>query len=452
MKSLSSIYLLLLFTVFSFSQDTDKDVVRKIFDNVLESDVAYLNLEYLCENAPGRLLGSKESVIAVEHMKQYFQEMGADTVFLQEFKTPAWLCHSTSVSILDGEKEIKLRADALGPSLATSPDGLISNVIEVQGLEDLKSMGREKVEGKIVFFNRPVDMKHINTFRIYGSAVDQRSRGPALAVELGAVGVLVRSVSTRVDTFPHTGSTFFNNEKIPCAAVSSIDANILSDALKNDKDLKVKMIIDAEDFEEITSFNLIADIWGSEYPDEYIVVGGHIDAWFNSPGAHDDGIGCVQSADVLRIFKDLGIDNRRSIRAIMFMDEELYQSGGAAYAEYSRENGIKNYLALEADAGGFTPVGFTVDAPDSIYQIISGYQEVLRPYGIYYINKGGSGVDIYPLKQFGVPLMGYRTDSQRYMDLHHSNYDTFDKVHIRELQLGSGCMAAIVYLIDRYGF
>ena len=135
----------------------------------------------------------------------------------------------------------------------------------------------------------------------------------------------------------------------------------------------------------------------------------------------------------------------------MFMDEELYQSGGRAYAEYTQKEDMDHFLALEADAGGFTPEGFMVDAPDSIFNIIAGFQPLLEPYGIHYISKGGSGVDIGPLKRFGVPLMGYRTDSQRYMDLHHSAYDTFDKVHIRELQLGAGNMAAIIYLVDKNG-
>jgi len=433
------------------SQDNDENVIRQIFDNVLLSDDAYDNLAYLCEYAPGRLLGSEESVIAVNYMKAYFEDLGADTVFLQEFKTPAWLCHKTEVSILTDEGELKLRADALGPSPSTLAEGLTAQVVEVQGLDELKGLDRSLVENKIVFFNRPVDLKHVNTFRIYGSGVDQRSRGPALAAELGASGVLVRSVGTRIDTFPHTGSTRFKEKKIPCAAISTIDADLLSEVLKKDPVLKVKLFIDAEDYEEITSFNLIADIRGNEFPDEYIVVGGHIDAWFNSPGAHDDGAGCVQSADVLRVFKELGLENKRSIRAIMFMDEELYQSGGAAYLQYTEEHGVRNYLALEADAGGFTPIGFNVDAPDSIMKVIASYQPLLEAYGIYYIRKGGSGVDIGPLKKLEVPLMGYRTDSQRYMDLHHSNYDTFDKIHIRELQLGSGCMAAIIYLIDKYG-
>jgi hypothetical protein len=449
------IFILILFTtasMTSISQEEDQDMIRQIFDNVLQSDAAYNNLGYLCEYAPGRLLGSEESIIALNHMKEYFEELGADTVFFQEFKTPAWQCYHTAVSIITDEGELVLRADALGPSPSTPENGLTAGVIEVQGLEELKQMDPELISGKIVFYNRPVDMTIINPFRIYGDAVDQRSRGPALAAELGACGVLVRSVGTRIDTFPHTGSTHFNEKKIPSAAISTIDADILSNALSEDQDLKVKINISTEAFEEITSYNLIADIRGNEFPDEYIVVGGHIDAWFNSPGAHDDGIGCVQSADVLRIFKELDIDNKRSIRAIMYMDEELYQSGGKAYANFSTENGIHNFFALEADAGGFTPEGFTIDASDSIVDVISAYQPLLEPYGIQYIKKGGSGVDIWFLKDLAVPLAGYRTDPQRYMDLHHSAYDTFDKVHIRELQLGSGCMTALIFLIDKYGF
>ncbi len=434
-----------------FSQSPDETVIGEIFDNVLLSDKAYRNLEYLCEYTPGRLLGSEESVTALEYMKSYFEEMGVDTVFLQEFKTPAWRCNNTAVTILSGEGDIILRADALGPSPSTPGEGLVARVVEVQGLEELKTLDSDTIAGKIVFFNKPVNLKLVNTFQCYGSAIDQRYHGPALAAEMGAAGVLVRSVTTKHDTFPHTGSTGFEDRKIPCAAISTVDADILSDALKADNNMQVKMVIDAEDLLEITSFNLIADIRGSVYPDEYIVVGGHIDAWFNSPGAHDDGIGCVQSADVLRIFKELGLDNKRTIRAIMFMDEELYQSGGNAYTDYTETNGIKNYLALEADAGGFTPEGFTVDATDSIYDKIAGHKDLLKPYGIHYIRKGGSGVDIGPLKNFGVPLMGYRTDSQRYMDIHHSANDSFDKVHPRELQLGSGCLAAMIYLIDTHG-
>ena len=286
----------------------------------------------------------------------------------------------------------------------------------------------------------------------YGGAVGQRARGPALAASLGAAGVLVRSVTTKFDTVPHSGSTRFDSLRVPCAAISFVDADLLTQKLSLDKNLKVRMNIQAEDLEEITSCNLIADLRGNVYPDEYIVVGGHIDAWYNTPGAHDDGAGCAQSADVMRIFKELAISNKRTIRVVLFMDEELFQSGSRAFAQYCADNNISNFLAMETDAGGFTPVGFMVDADDPIVENFAAYQELLEPYGIYYIQKGGSGVDIDPLKKQGVPLIGYRTDSQRYMDIHHSASDTMDKINIRELQLGSGCMAALIYLIDNYGY
>jgi carboxypeptidase Q len=449
-KTFITLLLISLITL-AVSQEEDKVVIRSIFDNVMTSDVVYENLRYLCDSTPGRLLGSANSYKAVDFMKAYFDEMGADTVFLQEFTTPAWLHKSTEVNMYNNGIETVLQADALGPSPSTPEDGITAKVLMVYGLDELKEMDAETISGKIIFFNRAIDKTKINPFRGYGGAVDQRYHGPALAAEMGAVGVIIRSVGTRTDIYPHTGSTNYRKPLVPCAAISTIDADLLTEALNSNNSVEINLTIDAEKLEEITSYNLIADIKGKEFPDEYIVVGGHIDAWFNTPGAHDDGAGCVQSADVLRIFKELGLKNKRSIRAIMYMDEELYQAGGNAYYEYSKNNNVNNYLALEADAGAFTPRGFNVDASDSIVSIISSYQPILQPYGIEYISKGGSGVDIGPLKELNVPLMGYRTDPQRYMDLHHSGFDSFDKIHIRELQLGSGNMAAIVYLIDKYG-
>lgn len=452
MRTSLLLVLLAFFNLTSISQNPDETVVRQIFDNALLNQDAYNNLTYLCEETPGRLLGTEASMQAIQYFEDYFHKLGADTVFRQEFKTKAWKHISTTVSIVDGEKEIPLRAVALGPSPSTPEFGIAAEILEVMGLDQLKAIDPELVKGKIVFFNRPVDLTNINTFRAYGGAVGQRARGPALAASLGAAGVLVRSVTTKFDTVPHSGSTRFDSLRVPCAAISFVDADLLTQKLSLDKNLKVRMNIQAEDLEEITSCNLIADLRGNVYPDEYIVVGGHIDAWYNTPGAHDDGAGCAQSADVMRIFKELAISNKRTIRVVLFMDEELFQSGSRAFAQYCADNNISNFLAMETDAGGFTPVGFMVDADDPIVENFAAYQELLEPYGIYYIQKGGSGVDIDPLKKQGVPLIGYRTDSQRYMDIHHSASDTMDKINIRELQLGSGCMAALIYLIDNYGY
>lgn len=435
-----------------FSQNQDSVFIKQIFDNALTSRVAYQNLEILTNIAPGRLVGSEESIVALKFFEKYFNELGADTVYLQEFKSHSWTSDSSSVSILKTKsREIPLRCDALGTSPSTPADGIVAEVVEVQGLEDLETLGTEKITGKIVFFNRPMKDTFINTFAAYGDAVDQRAHGPAEAAKHGAAGAIVRSVTTSLDDFPHTGSCRFQDFRIPALAISTLAANQLSQELKENPKTRIRIFVQSRDLPEITTYNLVAEIRGKVKPDEAIIVGGHIDSWFNSPGAHDDGAGCVMSCDVLRIFKEFNIQNNRSIRAVLFMDEEMFQAGGKAYADFVGKSGKRPYLALEIDEGAFTPEGFSVDASDSIVQKLNGFKPLLEPYGIKYIKKGGGGVDIYPLKKSGVPLVAYVTDPQRYFDLHHSGNDTFDKINYRELNLGTGCVTTLIYLIDKYG-
>ncbi len=450
MKNLFNLFLLLIFLQNTAkAQDENITLVKSIYDNAITSDRAYNQLGLLCEKAPGRLIGTPNSFVAVDLMKKYLENLDADTVFLQPFSSPAWICHSASATmILDG-KEIPLNVVALGPSASSPESGVSAEIIEVLSLDEVRELGQEKIAGKIVFYNRPADPTLFNTFRAYGGAVDQRGSGPALALEMGAVASITRSVTNHLTDFPHTGTTHFNGEKLPAIAISTNDAEKLSKALKSNPHLKVNIKVDAEDIITNT-YNLIADLKGSEKPDEYIVVGGHLDAWHNTQGAHDDGVGCLQSTEVLRLFKELGLKNKRSIRVILFMDEELYQAGGRAYADFTRENKIKNYFALESDAGGFTPRFFTIDANKEILAKIQEYQYLLQPYGIEKIVAGGSGVDIGPLKAFGIPLSGYRSDWQRYFDMHHCANDTFEHINQREMQLGSAAMTSLIYLIDQF--
>jgi hypothetical protein len=450
MKKLFYLLLLgLLHPVYSSAQNEDFKIIKKLYDNALTSKQAYNQLGLLCEKAPGRLIGTKNSFIAVDLMKKYLIDLGADTVFLQEFSSPAWICHSASASMHIDGKEIKLNIDALGPSASTPENGITAEIIEVKSLDELRAIGTEKIKGKIVFYNRAFDNSLFNTFSAYSQAVDQRSLGPSLALEMGALASITRSVTGNLTDFPHTGSCRFKDKKLPAIAISTNDAEKLSLELKKNPKLKVSIKVDAEDIVTYT-FNLIADLKGKEKPEEYIVIGGHLDAWHNTQGAHDDGVGCLQSTEVLRLFKETGINNKRSIRVILFMDEELYQSGGKAYADYSRQNNIKNYFALESDAGGFTPRFFSIDAKKEIVAKIQEYQYLLQPYGLERIIPGGSGVDINPLKEFGVPLSGYRSDWQRYFDMHHCANDTFDKVNLREMQLGSAAMASLIFLVDQF--
>lgn len=434
------------------AQIADSIHIRRIFDNALTSSQAYENLKQLCESAPGRLFGSENSLVALNLMQAAFEQMGADTVYLQPFHTPAWKCDSSSVYLLNAGKRLRLHADALGPSPSTVAGGIEAEVIEVHSLNELETLGRKMIEGKIVFFNRKWDPTFIRTFEGYGNAVDQRAHGPEKAAAYGAVAAVVRSVTNSQDHFPHTGSTRFADKKIPALAISTLDADLLSATLSKSPKARLRLFVASEDLPDILTYNLIAERKGLEKPEEIIVLGSHIDAWFNTAGAHDDGAGVVMTSDVLRVFSALNITNKRTLRVVVYMDEELYQSGGRAYLEAVKATGEKQYLALESDGGAFTPRMFTVDASPEIVEKIARFQPLLAPYGIETIKAGWGGVDIGPLKTIQVPLISYGTDSQRYFDLHHSANDSFDKINLRELQLGIGCISAVIYLIDKYGY
>ncbi len=449
MKKIFTLLLLCFLIQLANAQSTENETIKAIYSNALSTDLAYKQLERLCKEAPARLIGTPNSFIAIDIMKKYMEEMNADTVFLQNFSSPAWICNSASAAMMMDGKEIFLNIDALGPSGSTPKQGVSAEIIEVMSLDEVRALGREKIEGKIVFYNRPMDPTKFNVFSAYGEAIDQRYWGPSVAKEYGAIASITRSATDGLNDFPHTGSCKMEGDKIPAIAVSTNDAEKLSKALKSNPQLKLTIKVDAEDIITNT-FNLIADLRGTEKPEEYIVVGGHIDAWHNTEGAHDDGVGCLQSTEVLRLIKTLGIKNKRSIRVILYMDEELYQSGGNAYLAYSKENNIKNYFALESDAGGFSPRFFTTNAPKTALAKMQEYLPLLKAYGIEEIIAGGGGVDIDPLKELGVPLAGYRSDWQRYFDMHHCANDTFDQINFREMQLGSAAMASFIYLIDKF--
>ena len=238
--------------------------------------------------------------------------------------------------------------------------------------------------------------------------------------------------------------------KIHAVAISTNGADLLSTLLKSDSGLKFYFRTTCETKPEVTSHNVIGEIKGSVYPEQIITVGGRLDAWETGEGAHDVGAGCMQSIEVLRIFQKLGIQPKRTIRAVMFMDEEVAQRGGK---EYAKQAGLKNenhYFALEADRGAYMPKGFGVSAPDERLEKILALKKYFEPYGITDFVKGGGGVDIAPLAQFGTPLSSFVPEMQRYFDVHHSGYDTFEQVHFREFQMGSAAIASFIWLIDKY--
>jgi hypothetical protein len=442
--------------LFWIAQSTfaQQEVVDAMFSNALKSDVAYEQLRILCATTEGRIAGSPEAAAAVEYTKQLMEQMGLDSVYLQEVMVPNWKRgepeQAKVISHLLGDHA--LNVTALGLSVGTGPQGLFAPVIEVQSLEELEQLGESVVNGKIIFFNRAVNQDHYNTFQGYSGAVDQRVRGPLTAARLGAVAALVRSVTTAAHDFPHTGVTRFESvgPNIPALAVSPKGADLLSDLLSSDPELILYIRNTSHQLPDAISYNVIGEIRGTDFPDQIITVGGHLDAWDNSQGAHDNGGGCVQSIDVLRIFRELDIKPKRTVRAVMFMDEEIRQTGGNAYADSANAAGEKHYFAIESDRGVFTPRGFSIDAEGERLEALQALKPYFEAYGMHEFVKGGSGVDIRPLKNYyDMAQAGLLTDSQRYFDLHHAASDTFEKINRRELNLGTAAMAAFIYLIDQ---
>jgi len=439
-----------------FSQE-DANTIRTIYDNSLINGKSYQWLDYLSNQIGGRLSGSLNAEKAVYWTKSELEKIGLDKVWLQPVMVPKWVRGNPEFAFIETApgKTTNVNICALGGSIATPASGLKANIVEVKDFDDLERLGRSNIEGKIVFYNRPMEKTLIDTFRSYGGCVNQRYEGAVHASKYGAVGVIVRSMNLVLDDLPHTGSMTYGDipvdNRIPSAAISTNDAELLSTMLKLDNDIKFYFKQNCKQFKDVLSYNVIGELTGSEFPDEYIVVGGHLDSWDLGDGSHDDGAGCVQSMDVIRLLKLSGITPKRTIRVVLFMNEENGTRGAKKYAEESFAKGENHIFALESDAGGFSPRGFYFDTDQKNFNQVLTWKDLFKPYLIHFFELGGSGADVGPLKTPNNVLSGLKPDSQRYFDHHHSSSDTFDAINKRELELGAAAITSLVYLIDKYG-
>lgn len=441
-------------TSLSAEEKVDSTNIKQFFNSALTQGKSYEWLRDLTQNIGGRLSGSPEAQKAVEWGEKVMKEVGLDSVWLQPVMVPHWVRgekEEAYYTVNGTKKEVPICA--LGFSVATPKNGIRAEVIEVKSLEEAEQLG-DQMKGKIVFFNRPFDNTLINTFRAYGGCVDQRVGGAAVCGKYGAVGVIVRSMTNSIDDEPHTGTMSYKDlpkeQYIPTAAISSRAAEHLSEDLKSNPKLNFYFKQHCKTLPDAPSFNVVGQIKGSESPEKIIVVGGHLDSWDLGEGAHDDGSGIVQSLEVAYLFKKNNIKPKNTIRIVFFMNEENGTRGAKEYARLTKVNKEIHVGGLESDAGGHTPRGFSIDANASNTELVKSWKNLLAPYGLHDLIKGGSGADISPLKDDGVTLVGYRPDSQRYFDYHHTSRDTFDKVNKRELELGSASMTSIIYLMDKY--
>jgi hypothetical protein len=348
--------------------------------------------------------------------------------------------------------ERKLEVIAIGNSIGTGPKAIIDNVVLVNSFDDLEAK-KDLVSGKIVFYNYKFNPAYVSTFYAYRDAVQYRGYGASRAAKYGAIAVIVRSMSHSTDNNPHTGALIYDSafNKIPAVAIGLQDADYLSEKLSKEK-VSVYIRTNGKFLPDTIGHNVIGELTGTEFPDQIITIGGHLDSWDNCEGAHDDGAGCVQTIEMLRAFKAIGYKPKRTIRFVLFANEENAGRGGDKYAEEAKAKGEKHIFALESDAGGFTPRGFGFVASDEQFKKIAAWRELIAPYGGGDLVRGGGGSDIGPLnKTFGTAVAGLNPDSQRYFDIHHSRGDVFENVNKRELELGAVNMAALIYLVDQYG-
>jgi hypothetical protein len=438
------------------NEKEDVATIKQIFDTALTSGKAHDWLRFLSLQIGGRLSGSVEAEQAVDYTKTELEALGLDRVYLQPVMVPKWVRGAPEFAYIETTPGVTTTVPitALGGSVATSSMGLKAGVVEVKSLDELEQLGRAKIEGKIVFYNRPMEPTLINTFAAYGGCVDQRYSGAEAAAKFGAVGVIVRSMNLRLDDFPHTGAMSYGDlpldQRIPAAAISTKGADLLSATLSLNKQTQFYFKQNSRNFPDVKSYNVIGEIKGNLYPDEIMVVGGHLDSWDLGDGSHDDGAGVVQSMDVLSLLKQIGYRPKRTVRVVLFMNEENGLRGGNEYARVALAEGEKHVFALESDSGGFTPRGFSFDTNKETFEQIKSWSTYFYPYLSDRFELGGSGADIGPLKPQGLILAGLKPDSQRYFDHHHSDNDRFEHVNKRELELGAAAMTALIYLMDNY--
>ena len=456
----------LFLSVFGFEINTafgqhakDSLQIRRMFDLALENGKSYENLRTLCKGVGSRISGSKAADSAVSWGYHLLKSMWVDTVYKLPVMVPQWVRGTVEKAFIFHD-DTKLNITALGGSVPTN--GLLkAGVVVANGVEDLERLGEKQIRGKIVFFNKAFDPKTINAFEAYGACVAQRYGGASKAAEYGAVGVLVRSMTHKLDNNPHTGSIGYEDSlhKIPAAAISTEHAEMLLSRLKEKPNLNIAMRLNCKTLPDKLSYNVVAEIRGEKKPESIITVGGHLDSWDIGEGAHDDGAGVVHSIELLRLIRTNGYRPRHTIRVVLFMNEENGNRGGKGYAQWVKNKKEKHIMALESDGGGHTPRGFNISASDTQFNYIAKFRSLLEPYGCHVFKKStwGGGVDINPLKMDkslsinpDMILLGFLPDSQRYFDFHHAQTDVFENVHKRELELGAGSIGAMVFLIDKY--
>ncbi len=446
-KNFTFVIVFLSLNIFSQTKEDSVQFAR-ISTEILNHGKAYTELRDLTKNIGHRLSGSEAYEKAVQWAAQRLRDAGADKVWLQDVMVPVWVRGKESLQIKSAGKWTSLKMLSLGNSEGTGGKDVSGEIIMVRSIQEYDQLTPEQVKDKIVFFNYPFSQSFVETFKGYSDASKYRTTAASLTAKKGGKFAIIRSLSSAFDDVPHTGAMrYTGDQKIPAVAIGSTTADELARLLKSGK-VTAKLNSNCGMKGEKLSYSVIGEITGKK-DSQVIVVGGHLDSWDVGEGAHDDGAGIVQSIEVLRTFKKLGIPNNHNIRVVCFANEENGVKGGIQYAKTAKENSEKHLFAIETDAGGFSPRGISLDMDDAKRKQIRSWAGLFLPYGVYDFTGTFSGTDLYPLHDMGIPTAELVPDSQRYFDIHHTEEDTFEKVNRRELLMGAGTLTQIIYMIDR---
>lgn len=419
----------------------------------LADDYAYRQVTHLTENIGPRPSGSLQAKAAVEYVAAELRELGLD-VHLEEVKVPHWVRGTETGELVEYPGQAtgttqKVVLTALGGSTATPADGLTAEVVVANNFDELQALGHDKVAGKIVLFNEIFDKRKAAggmAFAAYGEAVRYRGVGPEAAAKLGAVAALVRSVGSADFRLPHTG--FSAPAGIPAGAVTAEDADLIAHLSAQGK-VRMHLTLTPQKLADATSYNVIADLKGSEHPEQVVVVSGHLDSWDLGTGAIDDGAGVVIAMEAAEIVEKLHLHPKRTLRVIAWMDEENGGAGSQTYTKDHASEFLNHVAAIESDAGAAHPMGFDVKMTSDAAELLRPVLGVLQSFGANALQPSSypPGADIAAMSQAGVPALGILQDGRTYFHYHHSAADTLDKIVLSELRENAAAMAVMGYAL-----
>ncbi len=454
--SLSCALLVLLFTPrvapAGAIADRYEDVARRIHDTVMEGNGAWKKAEELCDGIGHRLSGSPQLDRALHWAANAMKADGHENVRIEPVMVPHWVRGRESAEMV-APRHAKLTMLGLGGSVGTPPEGITAEVEVVHDEEELDALGAG-ARGKIVLFNNAMPPYDPEAGAHYGHTVRFRSNGPQLASAHGAVAVLVRSVTAHSLNTPHTGATRYGDAavRIPAASVTVEAATLIARLRARGETVRVNLKMEARTLPDAPSGNVIGELRGSTHPEEIVVIGGHIDAWDVGTGAHDDGCPCIFAMEAITVLRKMNLRPRRTIRVVLWTNEENGLRGGRAYADDHADELANHVAAIEADSGAFEPRGYSIDCQDEDRMLVAAEQmrdltQLFESIGATDVRTGFSGVDLGPMKPAGVVLMGHRVEGSTYFDYHHTPADTLDKVDPDALSRNVAVMATTAYVL-----